>query len=55
MMQGISPCDHVTERDATGELAFLLGGISVRIKAKADVRSRQKMHIRKERELRILS
>ena len=22
MMQGISPCDHVTERDATGELAF---------------------------------
>ena len=25
MMQGISLCDHVTERDATGELA-LLGG-----------------------------
>ena len=27
---------------ATGELAFLLGGISVRIKAKADVRSTTK-------------
>ena len=31
MMQGISPCDHVTERDATGELALFCEACGVSI------------------------
>ena len=38
---------------ATGELALFIGRNKRKNKAKADVRSRQKMHIRKGRELRI--